>query len=559
VDESTESVIQVRWNQQLLVSPSTPLILMQFPDLDKLSLAKQVAQMVVVRASSHLFDHQIQYPEFGERDRVTLKHWIADLGVGGVIFWGGNAGELTLRIQQLQAWAEYPLLIAADIEEGVGQRFVGATWFPPPMALNAIAKTDLPKAIEYARQMGAITAREALAVGINWILAPVVDVNNNPANPVINIRAFGETPEIVSQLATAYIQGAAAYPVLTCAKHFPGHGDTGTDSHWALPVITHDRARLDSIELPPFQAAMRADVDSIMSAHLLIPALDSELPATLSHRILTEELRDNLGFEGLISTDALVMGAIADRYGADEAPVMAVAAGSDIILMPVDPEIAIKSVCAAVASGRISAERIKASVGRIWRSKQKLFKEWNGVTLTQSPVNSPAETFMTLAEPSSLAIADRMLQDSLVTQGNLPLKPGSGKNIVVLEEILDTTFLSRSTPAITIPSKLGYKLQLINRHSPSMEIAPDEPAILQLFIRTSPFSGGLGITSVAKQLFQQLLDNQQLQGLVIYGSPYLLADFAPHLPSDVPCVFCYGQMAAAQSIALERLFGSNLV
>ncbi len=558
MDESTGSAIQVRWNQQLLVSLPTPLILMQFPDLDKLSLAKQVAQMVVVRASSHLFDHQIQYPEFGERDRVTLKHWIGDLGVGGVIFWGGNAGELTLRIQQLQAWGEYPLLVAADIEEGVGQRFTGGTWFPPPMALNAIARTDLPKAIEYARQMGAITAREALAVRINWILAPVVDVNNNPANPVINIRAFGETPEIVSQLATAYIQGAAAYPVLTCAKHFPGHGDTGTDSHWALPVITHDRARLDSIELPPFRAAIRAEVDSIMSAHLLIPALDPELPATLSHRILTEELRDRLGFEGLISTDALVMGAIADRYGADEAPVMAVAAGSDLILMPVDPEIAIKSVCAAVASGRLSAERIKASVGRIWRSKQKLFKEWDGVTLTQSPVNSPAETLMTLAQPSSLAMADRMLQDSLVTQGNLPLKPSSGKNIVVLEEILDTTFLSRSTPAVTIPSKLGYKLQLINRHSPLIDIAPDVPAILQLFIRTSPFSGGLGITSVAKQLFQQLLDNQQLQGLVIYGSPYLLADFAPYLQSEVPCVFCYGQMAAAQSIALERLFGSNV-
>lgn len=536
---------------------------MQFPDLDQLSLAQQVAQMVVVRASSHLFDHQIQYPEFGERDQATLKHWIQDLGVGGVIFWGGNGGELTLRIQQLQAWAEYPLLIAADIEEGVGQRFTGATWFPPPMALNAIAQTDLAKAIEFARLMGATTAQEALAIGINWILAPVVDVNNNPANPVINIRSFGETPEIVSQLATAYIHGAAAYPVLTCAKHFPGHGDTSTDSHWALPVINHDRQRLDSIELPPFRAAIQAGVDSVMSAHLLIPALDPELPATLSHRILTEELRQNLGFEGLISTDALVMGAIADRYGADQAPVMSVAAGSDIILMPVDPEIAIKSVCAAVASGQISAERIRASVGRIWRSKQKLFQDWDRMTLTQSPVNSQPPALTTLSQPDSMAIVDRILQDSLVTQGNLPLTASPGRNIIVLEEILDTTFLSRSTPAVTIPRDLGYKLQLINRHSPTIphggryanDFPADELAILQLFIRTSPFSGGLGITAVAKQLFQQLLDNQQLQGLVIYGSPYLMADFAPHLPPEVPCVFCYGQMPAAQSIALERLFG----
>jgi beta-glucosidase len=528
---------------------------MKFPDLNNLSLAQQVAQMVVVRASSHLFDHQIQYPEFGERDRATLKHWISDLGVGGVIFWGGNAGELTLRIQQLQAWATYPLLIAADIEEGVGQRFTGGTWFPPPMALNAIAQTDLPKAIEYARQMGAITAQEALAVGINWILAPVVDVNNNPANPVINIRSFGETPEIVSQLATAYIHGAAAYPVLTCAKHFPGHGDTGVDSHWELPVIPHDRARLDSIELPPFRAAIKAGVDSVMSAHLMIPALDPELPATLSPRIMTEELRHNLGFEGLISTDALVMGAIADRYGADDAPVMAVAAGSDIILMPVDPETAIRSVCHAVESGLISAERIKESVGRIWRSKQKLFQNWDGVTLTQSPVNSPSADLMTLAAPASMAISKNILQDALVTQGHLPIK-SNRKNVVVLEEILDTTFLSRSSPAVTIPAQLGYQLQLVNRHSPTIEIAADESVIMQLFIRTSPFSGGLGITSVAKQLVQKLIATKQLQGLVIYGSPYLMADLAPLLLPEIPCVFCYGQMAAAQSIALKKLLGS---
>jgi beta-glucosidase len=528
---------------------------MQFPDLDKLTLAQQVAQMVVVRASSHLFDHQIQYPEFGECDRTTLKHWIGDLGVGGVIFWGGNGGELALRIQQLQAWATYPLLIAADIEEGVGQRFTGGTWFAPPMALNAIAQTDLPKAIEYARKMGAITAQEALAVGINWILAPVVDVNNNPANPVINIRSFGETPEIVSKLATAYIQGAAEYRVLTCAKHFPGHGDTSVDSHWALPVIPHDRARLESIEYPPFRAAIKAGVDSVMSAHLVITALDPEVPATLSPKILTEELRHNLGFEGLISTDALVMGAIANQYGADKAPVMAVAAGSDIILMPVDPEVAIRAVCQAVESGVISAERIKASVGRIWRSKQKLFQDWNGVTLTQSPVNSQPATLTTLAAPESMAVAAGMLQDSIVTQGNLPLKPKAGKNVIALEEILDSTFLSRSTPAVTVPTKLGYQLQLINRHSPEITIAPEESVILQLFIRTSPFSGGLGITSVAKKLLEHLVANNQLQGLVIYGSPYLFADFAPLLSPEIPVVFCYGQMAAAQSIALGKLFG----
>jgi beta-glucosidase len=194
--------------------------------------------MVVVRASGYLFDHQIQYPAW-EPSARQLQHWVQNLGVGGVILLGGSAGELALRTHQLQNWAKIPLLIAADIEEGVGQRFAGATWFPPPMALSAIALQNFQKAQLYAEQMGAIIAQEALAIGINWVLAPVVDVNNNPQNPVINVRAFGETPEAVSQLASAFIRGAQRYGVLTTAKHFPGHGDTAVDSHIDLPVLPH--------------------------------------------------------------------------------------------------------------------------------------------------------------------------------------------------------------------------------------------------------------------------------------------------------------------------------
>lgn len=208
------------------------------PDLDTLSLAEQVAQMIVVRASGYLFDHQIQYPAW-EPPTAKLQHWLENLGIGGAILLGGSAGELALRSQQLQNWAKTPLLIAADIEEGVGQRFSGATWFPPPMAISALTRKKPSLAQHYAAQMGAITAQEALSIGINWVLAPVVDVNNNPNNPVINVRAFGETPDTVSELITAFIRGAKTYPVLTAAKHFPGHGDTATDSHLDLPVLPH--------------------------------------------------------------------------------------------------------------------------------------------------------------------------------------------------------------------------------------------------------------------------------------------------------------------------------
>ncbi|MCA1991353.1 MAG: beta-glucosidase, partial [Coleofasciculus sp. S288] len=362
--------------------------LKSLPRLDDLSLEEQVAQMVVVRASGYLFDHQIQYPAW-EPLAATLQHWLQDVGIGGVILLGASAGELALRSQQLQDWAKIPLLIAADIEEGVGQRFAGATWFPPPMALGAIQLKDADKAQQYAEQMGAITAREALAIGINWVLAPVVDVNNNPLNPVINVRAFGETPEAVSQLTSAFIRGAKHYPVLTTAKHFPGHGDTATDSHLDLPVLPHTLSRLAEIELPPFKAAIAIGVDAVMSAHLLIPAWDEQLPATLSPQVLTELLRNKLGFEGLIVTDALVMGAIANRYGTNEAPVMAVEAGADILLMPVDPEGAIQAVCDAVAAGRLSQERIRASVERIWNAKQNVHSQIVGAGLADNLSTRP--------------------------------------------------------------------------------------------------------------------------------------------------------------------------
>ncbi|MGB5771037.1 MAG: glycoside hydrolase family 3 N-terminal domain-containing protein, partial [Crocosphaera sp.] len=266
--------------------------------------------MIVVRASGYLFDHQIRYPVW-EASNHKLSHWLETLNLGGVILLGGSAAELLLRTQQLQEWSNTPLFIAADIEEGVGQRFSGATWFPPPMALGEIAKHDLKLAINYAYKMGEVTAKEALAMGINWILSPIVDINNNPDNPVINIRSFGDTPEVVSQLATAFIEGAKNYPALTTAKHFPGHGDTSNDSHLDLPVINHNNERLESLELVPFKAAIDAKVDSIMTAHLLINAWDNQNTATLSKEILTEKLRYKLGFEGLIVTDALIMGGVA--------------------------------------------------------------------------------------------------------------------------------------------------------------------------------------------------------------------------------------------------------
>jgi len=537
-----------------------------------LSLAEQAAQMIVVRASGHLFDAQIQYPLW-EPPTAVLQQWVQELGVGGIILLGGSAAEVGLRSQQLQGWAKVPLLIAADVEEGVGQRFAGASWFPPPLALGAIAQTDLNRAIAYAEQMGRTTAQEALAIGINWLLAPVVDVNNNPGNPVINLRAWGETPEDVSHLTTAFLRGAQCYSVLTAAKHFPGHGDTAIDSHLELPLMLHDRSRLAQVEFPPFKAAIAQGIDAIMTAHLQVPSLDEQFPATFSV-LVAQELRQRLGFEGLIVTDALVMGAITRQYGANEAPVLAIAAGADVLMMPVDPPGAIQAICAAVESGRIAVEQIHASLERIWRAKQKVCPQLDNrqaqdSSIQQSPIplgamNLRAITLEQVAQPQAIATTVSILQDSMQvyyperSRLDEPVATQRRHNLILLDDALNSPFLPRLAPAITLPAARGYELHIVDRHTPTMLLSAEadnfQPTLLQLFVRSTPFRGTAGLTPIAQNWLYFLIETEQLQALILYGSPYVLEFLNPHLPPEVPYVFTYGQMPAAQAIALDALF-----
>ncbi len=526
------------------------------PELESLSLEQQVAQMFVIRASGYLLDHQIRYPAW-EPPAAELRHLVEDLGVGGVLLPVGNAGDLLLRTQQVQSWAKIPLLLASDIEEGVGQRFDGATWFPPPMAIGAVAAKDPALAEQYAEKMGYFTAQEALALGLNWVLGPVVDVNNNPDNPVINVRSFGETPAAVSRLATAFIRGAHQWPVLTVAKHFPGHGDTAVDSHLELPALPHSPERLQEIELPPFAAAIAAGVDAVMSAHLVISSWDSETPATLSHRILTGKLREELGFEGLIVTDALVMGAIANKYGPNEAPILALEAGADILLMPVDPAGAIKAVCDAVGAGRISPERIRASVERIWQAKRKIFQPND----EKAPIQNPLAQ---IATPAAADTAASILRDSMKFGGALPLPParlsaGALRNLIVLDDLFNCEFLGHHTPAFSFPTQLGYELQVVDRHSAGASADRDtdrfSATLLQVFIRGNPFRSSAGVSAAARDWFKKLLITGELQALAVYGSPYTLEQLLPNIPAEFPYVFSYGQLPQAQALALETLFG----
>lgn len=513
------------------------------PSLNReIALKEQIAQMVVVRASGHLYDHQIRYPAW-EATNARLKRWLEEFNLGGVILLGGSSVELQARSQQLQSWAKLPLLVAADVEEGIGQRFPGGTWFPPPMALSSIYQRDPELARSFARQMGSITAREALTIGINWLLAPVVDVNNNPDNPVINIRAFGDRPEVVGDLTSAFIEGAKTTEVLTTAKHFPGHGDTATDSHLDLPTIPHSELRLSVIELPPFKRAIAAGVDSVMTAHLSIPAWDRQLPATLSPKIVTETLRKQLGFAGLVVTDALIMGGISHYATPEEVAVLAVEAGSDVLLMPNDPEVAIASIYDAVQSGRISPQRIEQSWERIWQAKQKLI--------------SAKATVAELGDLQATLTVDSILQNSLQTNLGTITNNNSReecRNLIVVDDVLNAAYLDLNSPAISIPQRFNYQRQIVDGTTLDCILLDTPPTLLQLFIRGNPFRGNAGLTTNAKQIYQQLIATRQVKAIIVYGSPYVWQWFQNIIGSNLPGVFSYGQMEQAQAIALKTLF-----
>jgi len=335
---------------------------------------KRIAAMSLEEKVGQLF--QIGFSTPGVSDEV--RDMIENYHVGGVIYFSRNikspaqTAELSNKLQQLalNSGAEIPIFISADQEGGTVTRLKGATHFPGNMALGAANDKYLTE------QVAKATAAELKNLGINVNLAPVLDVNNNPANPVIGVRSFGEDPERVAELGAAYIKGLQSEGVTATAKHFPGHGDTDTDSHLDLPIIKHQRSRLDQVELYPFKKAVEAGVDSIMTAHVYFPAIEKEegIPATLSEAVLTDLLRKELNFDGLIITDCMEMNAIVNTFGTVEGAVRTIEAGSDTVLVSHSYQRqinAIEAVIDAVKSGRISEKRIDASVKRILTLKGK--------------------------------------------------------------------------------------------------------------------------------------------------------------------------------------------
>ena len=337
-----------------------------------MTLRDEVAQLIFVAFRGTA-------PNSRSREYRKFMGQIRDTKVGGLILVNWSNGRVMRKaepyavaafLNRMQRLAKTPLMVSGDFERGASMRVDGTTVFPHAMAFGAAGNPA------YSRYEGEVTAREAHALGVHWIYYPVADVNNNPDNPIINIRSFGENPQAVAAQVTAFIEGAHADKknyVLTTVKHFPGHGDTAVDSHMNMPTIMVDRERLDKVELVPFKAAIDAGVDSVMTAHIAVPALSPpEIPATLSPAILTDLLQKELGFKGIVVTDALEMAGIVKSFSTGDAAVRALEAGADVLLMPTDPEAVVKAVTAAVQSGRLTRRRIQESVVKILAAKERV-------------------------------------------------------------------------------------------------------------------------------------------------------------------------------------------
>ena len=521
-----------------------------------LTLREAVAQLVIPWIPGG-------YASESDADFQELLGWVEE-GLGGVSISIGVPDAYVAKLNRLQSRARVPLLVTADFENGgPGMRINhsyalpsllpqgGGTSFPPTMAFGAAGDEEL--AFEYGR----ITAEEARAVGVHWLFAPVLDVNSNPDNPVINTRSLGEDPVAVGRLGAAFIRGARAGGALSTAKHFPGHGDTRTDSHIELPVIGADRDRMDRVELLPFRMAVDAGVDAVMTAHVAVPGvLGDDRPATMSPYFMTEVLRDEMGFGGILFTDALRMGAITDGYGAGEAAVVALEAGSDVVLAPDGIGPAVEAVTEAVESGRVSRARVDLSVRRLLEAKARL-------ALHRSRLIDPATVATRVGTAEHRAVADRAAAASLtlVRDGRetVPILPTAAVLSVTYARPDD--LLAGRTFNTTLRTTSAVRLS-------TARVGPDTPwavydsllhharavdaVVVGAYVSPRSGAGSVGVPAAFRAFVEGL---SRLEGtgsvVVSFGNPYLLSAF----PRASAYMAAWGGWEVSQQAAARAITG----
>jgi len=519
-----------------------------------MSLRDKVAQLIMMPISG----------EPANTRSATFRkyqHYVRDLRLGGVIVTGYslNGGlrnaepyGLAVTLNRLQKMAKVPLLVGADFERGASMRVASTTLWPYNMAFAAA------KDLADATYEGAETARDARAMGVNWVFAPVSDVNNNPDNPIINIRSYGENPAEVSSFVEAYIAGAHSdprNPVLVTAKHFPGHGDTSEDSHLGLARLEADRDRIEAVELAPFRAAIGAGVDAVMTAHLAVPALDPEnQPATVSSKILTGLLREELNFQGLVVTDALEMQGVASLYDPGEASVRALEAGSDVLLMPKSAERAINGVVQAVLTGRLTRQRIDDSVAKVLAAKIKLGLNRTKVVNLESiadTVGSPE------GEEHAQDVADRSL--TLVKNDNdaVPLRHPDTTCLVALTENrrsqqgqhLIEEVKKRSPNIVTALLDPGMTKSDFDQVSEKVSHCSD--IVVAAYVTVSAYRGNVALAGNYPDFLNSLIGGSAPITLVSLGNPYLVRSF----PNVTAYLTTYSPTATSETSVAKALFG----
>ena len=541
--------------------------------LRKMSLEEKIGQLISVGVNATFLNQDSDAYR-------TLKHHIEDNKVGGIILFRGSVYESVILVNRMQELAKYPLLVSADLEAGAGMRFEDTVNFPWNMAVGA---TGNP---EYARRQGEITAREARALGVQQIFAPVVDVNNNAANPVINVRSYGEDPTEVARFAAAFTEGAQKAGAIATAKHFPGHGDTAVDSHRGLPEINVNRARLNNVEFVPFEASVNAGVGAVMVGHIALPQIDSTavtplpenmkskptdtdeageiveekaaMPATMSP-VIGNILRKDLKFSGMIVTDALSMSGLTIYFTQEEAAVRAIEADADMLLKPADVDASFRGVLAAVKSGRLTEGRIEESARKILAAKYDLGlvdQRITSVDMIDRVVGSRDVPALAteIAEHAVTLVRD---EDKLVPLKNL--KPDARIFNLAVTNGEDRNWIANAFVSRLALGGVKVETVVLDERSTDRDVQKAiergksaDLVIASLYGRVR--SGqvlSVGIPDAGARALSALIDAKSPIVGISFGNPYLLQNF----PGLRTYLVAYGDMPSLQQAVARALLG----
>jgi beta-N-acetylhexosaminidase len=542
-------------------------------ELRRMSLDEKIGQLICVAVNATFLNQDSEAFK-------ALRHQVEDNHVGGIILFRGPVYESVVLVNRMQNLARYPLLISADLEAGSGMRFDDTVNLPWNMAVGA---TDNP---DYTRRQGALTAREARALGVQQIYAPVADVNNNAANPVINVRSYGEDPVAVARFVAAFVEGVQSNGVIATAKHFPGHGDTATDSHRGLPEIDVSLERLNAIELVPFRAAVQSGVGSVMTGHIGMPQIDptaviplprdvklkpidtdeagevvvekGTMPTTLSP-VMNGILRRDLGFDGLIVTDAMSMSGLTLYFTQEEASVRALEAGADLLLKPADPDAAFRGAREAVMKGRLKEQRIDESVRRVLAAKYDLGLVKQRITPLDAIDRSVAgrESLELAREIAEHAITLVRNDDNLVPLKSL--KPDAHIFNLAITNGDDRLWIANSF--VGAIERSGRKLETLVLDDRSSEAEVQQAlqrakhadlVIASLYgrVRTGQ-ARSVGLPEPGAKALSALITSRVPLVGISFGNPYLLQSF----PEMRTYVVAYGDMPSLQQAAAGAVLG----